>query len=124
MALRDAGDPAAVPAGGSPGFPIQRERTPCDDGRSTGLGERFLSAAEIAKRVGASQKWVRRKIADGGLPAHRIGRLLRVAEGDLAVYLARARLGQIESKNCPPRTMIYFADQPIVRVGIQVHEQF
>ena len=57
-----------------------------------------MSASEIAERLGASEKWVRRKIADGALPAHRVGRLLRVAEADLAAYLASARLPRADRK--------------------------
>jgi excisionase family DNA binding protein len=54
--------------------------------------ERFLSVAQVAKRLGVSEKWVRRKIAAGDLPAHRVGRLLRVGERTLQDCLARARL--------------------------------
>jgi excisionase family DNA binding protein len=54
--------------------------------------ERFLSVAEVAKRLGVSEKWVRRKIAAGDLPAHRVGRLLRVGERALAGRLVRARI--------------------------------
>ena len=54
--------------------------------------ERFLSVAEVAKRLGVSEKWVRRKIAAGDLPAHRVGRLLRVGERTLQDCLARALL--------------------------------
>ena len=54
--------------------------------------ERFLSVAEVAERLDVSEKWVRRKIAGGDLPAHRVGRLLRVGERTLAGFLARVRL--------------------------------
>ena len=54
--------------------------------------QRFLSVAEVAKRLDVSEKWVRRKIAAGDLPAHRVGRLLRVGERALAGCLARGRL--------------------------------
>jgi len=54
--------------------------------------ERFLSVAQVAKRLDASEKWVRRKIAAGELPAHRVGRLLRVGERTLQDCLAKARL--------------------------------
>jgi excisionase family DNA binding protein len=56
--------------------------------------ERCLSVAEVADRLGVSEKWVRRKIAGGELRAHRVGRLLRIGERGLAAYLARARLGE------------------------------
>jgi excisionase family DNA binding protein len=52
-------------------------------------GERFLSVAEVAKRLGVSEKTVRRKIESGDLPAHRVGKLIRVTERDLAAYLPR-----------------------------------
>ena len=54
-------------------------------------GERFLSVAEVAKRLGVSEKTVRRKIASGDLPAHRVGKLLRVSERILTAYVTRAR---------------------------------
>ena len=53
--------------------------------------ERFLSVAEVAKRLGVSEKTVRRKIASGDLPAHRVGKLLRVSERILTACLTRAR---------------------------------
>jgi excisionase family DNA binding protein len=52
--------------------------------------ERFLSVAEVAKRLGVSEKTVRRKIASGDWPAHRLGRLLRVSERILTANLTRA----------------------------------
>lgn len=52
----------------------------------------FLSVAEVARRLDVSEKWVRRKIAAGDLPAHRVGRLLRVGERTLAGFLGRVRL--------------------------------
>ena len=54
-------------------------------------GERFLSVAEVAKRLGVSEKTVRRKIASDDLPAHRLGKLLRVSERILTAYVTRAR---------------------------------
>ena len=55
-------------------------------------GERWSSVAAVAERLGVSQKWVRRKIASGELPAHRVGRLLRVGERGLTAFVAGARL--------------------------------
>jgi excisionase family DNA binding protein len=58
--------------------------------------ERFLSVADVAVRLGVSEKTVRRMIARGDLRAHRVGRLIRVAERSLAAYLGnpntRARI--------------------------------
>jgi excisionase family DNA binding protein len=54
-------------------------------------GERFLSIAEVAKRLGVSVKTVRRKIGSGELPAHRVGKLLRIGERSLAACVAPNR---------------------------------
>jgi excisionase family DNA binding protein len=54
-------------------------------------GEQFLSVAEVAKRLGVSEKTVRRKIASDDLPAHRVGKLVRVSERVLTAYVMRAR---------------------------------
>ena len=62
-----------------------KERGPPDP------GERFLSVAEVAAKLGVSEKTVRRKIASGDWPAHRVGKLLRVSERILTAYLAQAR---------------------------------
>jgi excisionase family DNA binding protein len=56
------------------------------------LGERVLSVAEVAKRLGVAEKTVRRKIDKGELPAVRFGNLVRVGERDLAAYVHRPRL--------------------------------
>jgi excisionase family DNA binding protein len=55
-------------------------------------GERFLSVAEVAKRLDVAEKTVRRKIASGELPAHRVGKLLRIGERDLVAFVPRTRL--------------------------------
>jgi excisionase family DNA binding protein len=52
---------------------------------------RLLSVFEVADRLGVSVKTVRRMAARGDLPAHRIGRLLRVSEEDLGALLSAAR---------------------------------
>jgi excisionase family DNA binding protein len=52
--------------------------------------ERFLSVAEVAKKLDVAEKTVRRKIASGDLPAHRVGKLLRISDRVLTAYLARA----------------------------------
>jgi excisionase family DNA binding protein len=62
-------------------------------------GERFLSVAEVAKRLGVSEKTVRRKIASDDLPAHRVGKLLRVSERFLTEYLTRRASGGDEQGN-------------------------
>jgi excisionase family DNA binding protein len=54
-------------------------------------GEQFLSVAEVAKRLGVAEKTVRRRIAIGDLPAHRVGKFIRVSERILTAFLTRAR---------------------------------
>jgi excisionase family DNA binding protein len=70
------------------------EGTTSDASQTNGSNERFLSVAQVADRLGLSEKSVRRKIARGELDAHRVGKLLRVRERGLDAYLARARLGK------------------------------
>ena len=53
---------------------------------------RFFSIANVAAQLDVSQTTVRRLIAAGDLPVHRLGRQLRVSEPDLAGFLARSRL--------------------------------
>ncbi len=48
-------------------------------------------AATVAARLGLSLRTVRRLIAAGALPVHRIGRAVRVSEDDLARFLAVRR---------------------------------
>ena len=52
---------------------------------------RLLSVPEAADQLGISEKGVRRAIGRGDLIAHRIGRLLRIAEDDLAAFVALRR---------------------------------
>ena len=68
--------------------------TPPQGASETALGEPFLSISEVAKRLGVSEKTVRRKIASGELPAHRVGKLIRVGERDLLARLAGGLLRQ------------------------------
>jgi excisionase family DNA binding protein len=48
-------------------------------------------ARAVALRLGVSVRTVRRLIAAGELPAHRIGRSVRVSADDLARFLAARR---------------------------------
>ena len=52
----------------------------------------MLRVAEVAERLGASQKFVRGLLARRELASHRIGRVVRVSERDLQEYLRRARV--------------------------------
>jgi excisionase family DNA binding protein len=51
----------------------------------------LLSVAEIADRLKLSEKTVRRWIERGDLPAHHLGRAVRISEDDLALYLHKHR---------------------------------
>ena len=52
---------------------------------------RGLSITEVADRLGVSHKTVRRRLADGDLHHHRIGGVIRIADEDLAAFLAERR---------------------------------
>lgn len=52
---------------------------------------RGLTVVEVADRLGASEKTVRRLVADGSLHHHRIGHLVRIAEEDFAAFIAARR---------------------------------
>jgi excisionase family DNA binding protein len=52
---------------------------------------RLYPIAEVAERVGVSRRTVSRWIKDGDLVVHRIGGVVRVAEGDLRAFLALHR---------------------------------
>jgi excisionase family DNA binding protein len=51
----------------------------------------LLSVADIADRLKLSEKTVRRWIERGDLPAHHLGRAVRISEDDLALYLHKHR---------------------------------
>ena len=92
--VRDAFETPLAPTG-SPGGPPElekrRDKTATKTNASPEPGERFLSVAEVAVKLDLSPKTVRRMIDRGDLPAHRIGRLVRVGERSLAGYLGKAR---------------------------------
>ena len=51
----------------------------------------LLAVKEVARRLGISAKTVRRIIDRGELPAHRIGRLVRIADTDLQLFVGLRR---------------------------------
>jgi excisionase family DNA binding protein len=53
---------------------------------------RLLSMGQVADHLAVSQKTVRRLIADGQLPSHRVRGQVRVSECDLAAYVAQSRV--------------------------------
>ena len=50
---------------------------------------RFFTVGEVARNLGVSSRTVRRWIESGELVAHRFGRLIRIAEGDLVHFLEK-----------------------------------
>jgi excisionase family DNA binding protein len=52
---------------------------------------RMLTVVEVADRLQVCTKTVRRSIEAGDLHAHRIGRLRRIAEDDLLLFIAKRR---------------------------------
>jgi excisionase family DNA binding protein len=74
-----------------PELKIQPEKTATKTDPPPEQGERFLSVAEVAVRLGVSAKTVRRLINRGGLRAHRVGRLVRVTERSLEDFVDKLR---------------------------------
>ncbi len=54
--------------------------------------ENLMTIEEVARHLNVSIKTVRRLISKGEIEVYRIGRQLRVSEGDLAHYLVRRRV--------------------------------
>lgn len=54
-------------------------------------GERFFAVDEIAEILNVCERTVRRWIAAEKLTAHRFGTVVRIAESDLAAFIARHR---------------------------------
>ena len=57
----------------------------------------LLPAAEVAGRLGVSLRHVRRLIAGGRLPVHRLGRAVRISEPDLQRFLSSCRAEEQQS---------------------------
>ena len=69
-----------------------RPASPRVPGERTRRPDRLLSIPETAEQLGISDKGVRRAIERGDLAAHRIGRLLRISDEDLAAFVAVRRM--------------------------------
>lgn len=52
---------------------------------------RMLTQSDVAELLGISLSTLRRRIADGTLRVHRIGRAVRVSEADLVAFLEASR---------------------------------
>ena len=72
---------------------MRRSSTPAAFG--SGVTERALgklrTVAQTAEILQTSTRTVQRLIASGKLRAHHIGRLVRIADGDIAVLLENTR---------------------------------
>ena len=53
----------------------------------------FFTLDEVSDRLQVSTRTVRRWIAAGELKAHRLGRVVRISDEDLRVFLALRRSG-------------------------------
>lgn len=62
-----------------------------DEKAMEGLGN-MLGLKEVAFLLGVSGKTIRRRVADGTLPAFRIGHVLRFSEREIQTYLRSARI--------------------------------
>jgi excisionase family DNA binding protein len=59
--------------------------------RQQGEAIKFFTIAEVAEHLGVCSRTVRRWIAAGDLVVHRVGGVIRIAEGDLRAFLAAHR---------------------------------
>jgi excisionase family DNA binding protein len=76
----------------------RRQRSPSNAApRTTGTSvhgrpvTRLRTIDEAAELLNVSPRTVRRLIESGALPVHRLGRLVRIADPDLAAFLAASR---------------------------------
>lgn len=53
---------------------------------------RMMTVANVAERLAVTERHIRQLLADGELPAYRIGRAVRIPEDALAEYLKARRL--------------------------------
>jgi excisionase family DNA binding protein len=74
-------------------------RSPASAPASRGTGSarrgqpitKLLTIDEVAEVLNVSPRTVRRLIDEGALPVHRLGRLVRISDDDLAAFLAANR---------------------------------
>jgi len=52
---------------------------------------KFFTIPEVAERLGVCTRTVRRWISAGDLVVHRVGHVVRIAEGDLRAFLTAHR---------------------------------
>jgi excisionase family DNA binding protein len=59
--------------------------------KSTSHVPACLTVGEFAERISVSEKTIRRAVDAGELRVHRVGRLIRIADEDAAIYMAMRR---------------------------------
>jgi len=66
----------------------------------------WLGTPEAARRLGITQRTLYRLIDEGQIPAYKMGRVIRVKESDLDVFLTNSRVtpGSLANLYPAPRT--------------------
>lgn len=59
---------------------------------SGGGAGRLLSVGEAAEAMGTPERFVRRLIAERRIAFHKIGKYVRIAEGDVAAFVQAGRV--------------------------------
>jgi excisionase family DNA binding protein len=53
---------------------------------------RWLSTADAAKRLGVSLRTLYKFVDEGGLPAYKFGRVIRLQEGEVDAFIGSVRI--------------------------------
>ena len=78
----------------------------------------YLSAQQVADRLSISCKTVRRYIKKGSLPSIKIGKLRRISEADLEVFIEKRKFrGELE-------TLYYKQQYDLIRDAAQTIAQW
>lgn len=60
------------------------------------MAERYLSVAEVAERLGTTERFPRRLIEERRIEFHRFGRHVRIAESVLNAYIAACTVAPVK----------------------------
>lgn len=71
-------------------------------GVTTAFDERWLGSAAAANRLGVQQRTLYKMIDGGGLPAYRIGRVIRLRERDVDPFIESCRVQPGRLGEMPP----------------------
>jgi excisionase family DNA binding protein len=58
------------------------------------VGDRLLSAAEVAELLSVPESWVRERSREGDLPCLRLGRYVRYERAEVLAWLEEQRSGR------------------------------